>query len=101
MVDGADIGSAYGGRLHPNQHFSVARLGDRNFAQNSGAVAWQIGAGHCAISPFRSHRSSQLWLSFQRNTCPLIRRQFLSMAAIARISSSVSGAETVACRLAT
>ena len=43
------------------------------------------------ISPFRSQRSSQLWPSFHRNTCPLINRQFLLMPAIASISSSVNG----------
>src|ERR1700722_6203659 len=52
------------------------------------------------ISPFRSQRASQVWPSFQRNTWPLIKRQLRSTAAIERISSSVSGSDTTASRLA-
>jgi len=47
------------------------------------------------ISPPGSHRSSQPWPSFHRKTCPLMRRQFLSMPAISFISASVSGSLTV------
>jgi hypothetical protein len=52
------------------------------------------------ISPFMSQRSSQVWPSFHRKTWPLIKRQLRSMAAMARISSSVSGSPTTPSRLA-
>ena len=87
MVDAPDIRPANGGGLHPQQHLAVARLGNGHFPQYGRAVAGQEGplhcSGHCAISPFGSHRSSQLWSCLHRNTWPLIRRQFLSMPAIA------------------
>ena len=51
------------------------------------------------IIPCGSHRSSQLWLSFQRNTCPLIRREFLSIPAICVISSSLRKSLVTASRL--
>ena len=52
------------------------------------------------ISPSISHRSSHVCPSFHKKTCPLIRRQFLSIWAIAAISSSVSGSVTAARRFA-
>ena len=50
--------------------------------------------------PSRSHRSSQRWPAFQRNTWPLISRQSRSMPAIAAMSASSSGSPTAARRLA-
>ena len=46
------------------------------------------------MTPSGSHRSSQDWFAFHRKTCPLIRRLFLSIPAIACISPSVSGSLT-------
>src|SRR5271165_3708458 len=82
MVDAADVGTADGGSLHAEEHLSVA--GNRNgyVSQFHGAVAGQKRASHDLITPSRSHKSSQVWSFFHRNTCPLMRRQLRSMAAI-------------------
>lgn len=48
------------------------------------------------IWPSVSQRASQVWASFHRKTWPLISRLFLSMPAMAAISSSVSGSATTA-----
>src|SRR5215471_9143279 len=94
VIDTPDIRPANRRRLHAQQHFAVAGRGHGNFLQLDGAVAGQVRASHCLITPSRSQRSSQLCPAFHKNTWPLMRRQFRSTPAMARISSAVSGAPT-------
>ncbi len=110
-VDRPDVAAANRRGLHPHQNLAVAGFGDRVLLELDGAVARQAPRpAWCAvvvvvahelvppsrfqggvISPLGSHRSSQVWPSFHRKTWPLISRQFRSIAAISRISCSVSG----------
>ena len=60
VIDAAYVGAADGGRLHAKQHFAVAGRGNGHFFQFDGAVTGQVCADHDLISPFRSHKSSQV-----------------------------------------
>ncbi len=119
-VDCPDVAAADRRGFHSNQNLAMAGFGNRVFLVFDCAVARQDNARHgcssraqccCAhvlvhpsrfqggvISPVGSQRSSQFWPSFHRNTCPLISRQFRSIAAIALMSCSVSGASVTALR---
>ena len=76
-------------------------LSRRISTRPTGVSGWQSGQlRQLQILPSMSHRSSQLCPSRQRNTWPLMSRQFRSIPAIAFMSSSVSGSVTAACRFA-
>jgi hypothetical protein len=100
VIDAADVRAADGGRLHAKQHFAVAGHRNGHLLQFDRAVAGEVCAFHCLIAPSRSQRSSQVWSCFHKKTCPLMRRQFLSMPAMAAMSASVSGGLTTPCRFA-
>ncbi len=104
VIDAADVRAADSGCLHTKQHFAMAGRGDGHFFQFDRAVAGEECACHCSchclITPSRSQRSSHVWCCFHKKTCPLMRRQFLSIAAMAAISASVSGGLTTPWRFA-
>src|SRR5699024_1434516 len=54
---------------------------------------------YLVISPFISHKSSQLSACSHKNTWPFINREFLSLLRILSISSSVNGFDTVEFKL--
>jgi hypothetical protein len=60
VVNTSNIRAAYSGGFHEEKDFSMPWLRIGDLAAIHRAVAWQIGAGHCAIAPSGSQRSSQV-----------------------------------------
>ena len=75
----------------------MAHRGALEVAPNSSC--WAMESIFTTTPSISYQRSSQDWLSFQRKTCPLIKRQLRSSFSIVDMSSCVSGSPVTARRL--